>query len=71
MYITDSVEMARALRGAGDKFVAVHVDRTNCIHEAIKVASVSDDEDPVVTFTGCNPPLPTPISGLRNVQMGY
>lgn len=69
-FITEPSEMAEALRGAGNKYVAVHIDETNCIHEAIKVVSVSDDDDPVVAFTGCNPPPPTPISGLRSVQVG-
>lgn len=67
--LTDPTEIVRALRAAGDRYVAVHVAATNCIHEAIKIVSVSDDEDPVVTYTGCNPPPPTPISGLRSAQV--
>lgn len=67
--LTAPAEMARALRTAGDCYVAVHVAATNRIHEAVKVVSVSDDKDPVVTYTGCNSPPPTPISGLRSAQV--
>jgi len=74
MFTTDPAEMVRALRGAVAGFVTVHVDKTDCIHEAVKVVSVSAGEDPVVTYedlTGSDPPPPTPVSGLRSVQIGH
>lgn len=70
--LTDKTEIEEALRAAGDKYVAIHLDKENHIYEGIKVQRIEDGDDPVFIVAGDGiPEVRCQVSNIRNCQIGY